>query len=58
MLGGGPYLSSYSHSEGFSPSESSLCINPKAGLPRRFAPRNDVSIMQMTENIVEPVKRH
>ena len=30
---GGRFLSSCSYSEGFSPSESSLCLNQKAGFP-------------------------
>ena len=49
--GGGTDLSSYRHSEGFVPKESSL-LRTKAGLPRRFAPRNDRVAFTLAEVLI------
>ena len=67
--GGGENLSSYSHSEGFSPypqgilpriaqvfandaSKESSLLRTKAGLPRRFAPRNDKVAFTLSEVLI------
>ncbi|MFR1673106.1 MAG: type II secretion system protein, partial [Candidatus Gastranaerophilaceae bacterium] len=48
----GENLKLLSHSEGFCPKESSLCLNQKAGLPRRFASRNDRLAFTLSEVLI------